>query len=450
MTHTVARGRDPASQGTAVRHQSATEYIYLALPAIALAVDLLTPQLVTWRILPSQIRWLSDAAVAGMLVISLLMMLLLDRIPRPFFLVLAISVLGVTVALFEGQSVAATAYGWWRMFMYPMVGFYAYLLPKWPAGFALWLMRGALVVLSLQVAIQIGQYLTGTPPGDHLAGTFGSHGVSSLIIYVILVICFGLGIWIYNGDGRYFVVALALGAIASVLGEMKVFPAATIALVLFALLIRNIHGGNIRSSILLLILVTFAIGGFALAVNEIVFASRSGSRAIQDFVDPQVLQDYLLGNPVSTDATYNTARNADVVAAWNQIQFDGASVLLGMGIGSRATSRALGVQGEGFNDLYANTWAGRSLSLFMREVGIVGLLTFLAFALVTSIALYRRAWRADDESVASLLLALALFTLLWPLWFWYSPVWRQAAPMLIYWIALGYALNASTQATTES
>ena len=147
MSTAIVGEQSSVSGQTAVSSTGSSWFLYLVLPAVALAIDLFTPQLISWRILPGQIRWLSDVAVAAMLVIAVIRMLVLDKIPWPFFLIIAATLLGVTVAIFEGQSVATTLYGWWRMFMYPMVGLYCYLIPKWPNNFAPWLMRGALVLL---------------------------------------------------------------------------------------------------------------------------------------------------------------------------------------------------------------------------------------------------------------------------------------------------------------
>ena len=290
------------------------------------------------------------------------------------------------------------------------------------------------------------QYLTGTKPGDFLAGTLGPHGVGPLVMLVILVVCFGLGIWLVNGDGRYLIVAFAFGAVASTFGEMKMFPAAMVALVGLAFVIQSIRGGNMRRFFVLLIVLFLTLASFLYIFNQIVAPTSGTGRTIQDYVNPEVLQQYLGGkNNGLLDASYNTGRNADVVNAWEQIQFDSVRVLLGMGIGSRASSSALGLKGGGFGAYSAEAWAGRSLSLFMRETGLLGLATFLGFAVITSVALYKRAQRNPNEWAMALQLALMLFSLLWPLWFWYNPVWRQAVPMLVYWIALGYALSDSAQ-----
>jgi hypothetical protein len=36
---------------------------------------------------------------------------------------------------------------------------------------------------------------------------------------------------------------------------------------------------------------------------------------------------------------------------------------------------------------------------------------------------------------------LLLFSLFWPVWLWYASVWVMRAPMLLYWMLLGYIFN---------
>ena len=427
-----------------------TWYLYMSLPAIALAVDVLSPQLVSWRLLPGQVRWIGDAAVAAMLAIALLRMLLTDRIPRAFLVIVAVSLLGVTVALFEGQSLGATAYGWWRMFMFPMVGLYAYMVPYWPKGFPKWFMWGCLVVLAFETIFQTLQYLTGTTPGDYLAGSFGPHGVGPLIMSIVLILCFGLGIWLAKGDFRYLALALILGAVSSMLGEMKLFPVAVVTLSSLALLVRTIKGGSARQLLILLLTLIVAVSGFFYIYNNVTAVAAATGNRLQDYADPTVLNRYLSTAFSPSNTSYNLGRNFDVLYAWDQIQFDTVRLLLGRGIGSRTISGALGFTGQAVRESLYGSWTGRSLTVFMQETGMLGLLTLAGFAIAVSAGLYRRAWRGVDEMVQSLQLGLMLFSLLWPLWLWYLQTWGQPVPMLLYWIALGYSFSDSARSNQES
>lgn len=450
MSQLIANQQKGKVGPTNAASQDMTWYLYMALPAMAIAVDLFTPQLVAWRLLPGQIRWISDAAVAGMLVVTLIRMLLTDRIPRAFLVIVAVSIVGVTIALFEGQGIAATAYGWWRMFMYPMVALYAYMAPSWPKDFPKWLMRGSLVILGFETSFQIIQFLAGAAPNDFLAGTFGPHGVGPLIMFIILVVCFGLGIWLVRNDVRFLLLALLFGAISSMLGEMKLFPVAVIMLASLALVIQTLNGGSMRKLLVFFVILILAVSGFVFIFNTVTASTSGSGRTLQDYFDIQVLDRYLSTIYTPSATSYNLGRNVDVTYAWDQIQFDTVRVLAGRGIGSRTNSAALGLVGQALRDSYYGSWTGRSLSMFIQETGILGVVLVFGFAMVTSIALYKKAWRTSDDAVAALQLGLMLFSSLWLLWLWYQPIWLQAVPMLLYWLALGYAFSDSAKVIAES
>ena len=171
-------------------------------------------------------------------------MFVFNRIPPWFLAVIGVTLLSSITAVFEGQAVAATVWGWWIMFRYPMLAVFAYLQPHWPEQFSKRIRYLVLFLLTLNVGFQGLQYLGGEIPGDNLAGAFGRHGVGALTMFTMLAICLALGQWLATGKATELMWALAMGAIGSGLGEMKVYPAAILALGIAAVVIHIFRGGK--------------------------------------------------------------------------------------------------------------------------------------------------------------------------------------------------------------
>ncbi|MHC4537856.1 MAG: hypothetical protein ACYS6K_28320, partial [Planctomycetota bacterium] len=190
---------------------------------LALAADLITPFTIWKGVLPSFTRWISHAAVAIIIFGVIVRMLVFDRFPGFVWLIGGITAIGFVVALYNGQGITATVWGWWIMFQFPFVGLFAYLQPGWPERFSQRLGTVCVAILGLVLIVQVGQYLAGTPPGDQLAGLFGQNGTGNLIIFIILVLCMALGKWIAYGEWTTLAWVLVLGSASSVLGELKIF-----------------------------------------------------------------------------------------------------------------------------------------------------------------------------------------------------------------------------------
>src|SRR5690606_20328303 len=152
----------------------------------------------------------------------------------------------------------ATAWGWWVMFQYPMVGLYAYTRDAWPEDWGQTVRRGLIAALVAVVIVQIGQFLTGETPGDHLAGLFGRHGTANLMLFIALMVSIGLRMWLANGEWKTLAATLMLSMIASVLGEIKMFLPTVLALGLLAATIyswRHRRLGRLFLYVLALLLV---------------------------------------------------------------------------------------------------------------------------------------------------------------------------------------------------
>lgn len=415
---------------------------YSVLLISALVADLITPILIWKGILPPYTRWISHAAVAIMIIGAFTRMMVFDHIPRIILLILAISLIGIVVAAFMGQGIAPTIWGWWIMFQFPLVGLFAYLQPYWPKNFPKHLRNFLIGILVLQVAVQIWQYFTGEPPGDNLAGTFGEHGTANLVMFILLVLCVAMGRWLASGDWKPLVLVIVLGSISSVLGEIKLFPFATIALGLLALFFFILKGKKRWRIIPYSLFVALIVWGFIGFYDAVVVSSR-GTRPLEAYFDPQVLASYLGGatRAKTSLGIYDIGRNYALNYGWNEIRDDPTTLLFGLGLGARGESRTLGIAGVALVGSHLGLTSGTSLLVLMQETGLVGLALFAVFIFWLVLILFKSILVEPHAEQSEIRYALILFSLLWPLWLWYTPVWLFRVPMLIYWALIGYALR---------
>lgn len=414
------------------------EWYHLPL-LVAFASFLLTPILIWKAGVPAAVRWVGDAAVALMLVLVFVRMLSGNRIPFITLPVIALSIIGFVVALFEGQSLLATAWGWWLMFKYPLVGLFVYLAPDWPDNFAGWLPKVCVWILGIEVTIQAIQYLGGEQTIDHIAGTFGRFGTGPLVLFVILTLCMGFGLWMARGQWRLLLAGLVLGSISSVLGEMKLFPIALLLLSGLGLLLVTLRGGKIYRAIVYVVVFAGVIFAFAYLYNSIV-TPRTGTR-IEQYLFETDRTDRYLSFSLAEGGQFQFGRNFALTYGWETIQRDVPTFLFGMGLGTRRVSTTFGLVGEGLQRSYYGTFVGTSLLILMQEVGIVGLLSLAIFSIWIVVVLLRSIRREPDSDLSALRYAVILFTVCWPLWLWYNVAWTLAVPMLLYWTMVGYVLR---------
>lgn len=416
---------------------------------LALATDLLTPFLIWKGILPAYMRWVSHAAVATMMFGAYARMMVFDRVPGVVWVMAGISAIGVGVALFEGQSIAATAWGWWIMFQYPLVGLYAYLQPYWPERFPQCLRTSCTAILGMEIIVQIGQYLTGRRPGDDLAGMFGWHGTSDLVIFTLLVLCLALGQWLAQGKWKTLVWVLALGSASSVLAETKLFAFATVALGMLTAIIFALRSRRPSKLVPYAVLLGGVVGISIVSYNAIVPGARRMPLE-RYLLEPQTLASYL-GHKErgwvpgrwgrGEELYYDIGRNYALAYGWNTIRRDTTTFLFGMGLGARGESRTLGAAGVALLRGHLGLTTGSSLLVMLQELGLMGMVVLGGFILWIVGALFKGVKDNPQSEASELRYALLLFSLLWPLWLWYRTVWVFRVPMLLYWAALGYVLS---------
>ena len=374
------------------------------------------------------------------IVITLAGMLLKDRIPPLFLLIVSLALIGSVVAFFEGQQWTATLWGIWLMFKYPMIGVHAYLYAFEADKFSRKLLKFCVLVLSLEVALQVGQYLAGAVPGDNLAGVFGRHGVGPLVMFLLFVGSLGFGQWLVRKDWKYLVWVIALSSISSILGEIKAFPIFILMLALSSLIVHLARGGHLRQAVWYFSLFIGAALFFLLLYNRLV-ADVRGTRRLEAYFNIATTQRYLANTSAENGLVY-FGRGFALSYAWNAIQRDTTTLVAGFGLGARADSESLGIFGEGIRQsIYGRTVGGSSMLVLLQETGLGGLAVFGGFVVYFIFAVaqdIRRSARLDSNAVRY---GMILFSLFWPVWLWYHGVWNFGAVMILYWTTVGYLLQ---------
>lgn len=421
---------------------------YLLL--LAVITDLVTPLLIWKGIIPAQARWFSHAAIVAMIPLSYVRMMLSSGVPRPVYYSLFLLTTGAVVALLRGQGILATAWGCWLMVQFPLVGLYSYLWRRWPDDFAGRLCSFCVSVVVLQVLVQIAQYVTGQTPGDDLSGLFGEHGTDRLAIFLLFVYCLGLGRWMVSGQWRMAVLVLLLGGVSSALGEMKLFPVAAMALTTAAVFVAVVRGASVARLVPFAIASTVGLVVCIAAYEQVIVAGGYSSRSIMDFLDKETRDRYLSGVTSTSDQASYMGRNYALAYGWETISQSSSTWLLGYGLGARGESQSLGTAGAGLQQEQGEFTTGTGLLVLLHEMGSFGLFFAVATYIWINLTLVRTIRRQPVSETQTLCYALLLFSLLWPLWFWYGHVLTLRVPMLFYWGTLGYVLRESETEATES
>ena len=432
-----------APEGNAILDALLTHKSLLIL-AVAVAAELLLPFLIWKGGLPGVTRWLGDAIVFALLGLTFVRMLLDDRIPIAALIVLFLTCVGVVTAAYEGQALAATLWGWWLMFKYPIIGLYAYLCTDWPKAVARWIFNGCMTILSVQLLVQVGQYLTGEVPGDNLAGTFAKHGVSPLAAFVFLTVCIASGYWIATGNWQYLIYASLVGGGSSLLAVTKFYFPAIVALAVVAVLIYAIRGGKLHSALIYLLLSAIFIVAFAYLYN--IIADARGLRNFEDYFDLSISQRYFgSARYDADDGRYHLGRNFSLQHGWELLQRDTTTTLFGYGLGARGESTSLGIIGGGLEDSLYGIATGTSLLILLQELGLVGMGLFGLFSIWTCRVLWQFAAVADDPYEKTFCYGLLIYSIFWPIWLWYDGTWSFAVAMILYWALLGFVLSRYQQ-----
>ena len=422
------------------------------LPILALCIDLFTPFPIWKNILPPAIRWGSHAAVALMIVVTLLRMLSFNHIPRSFWFIVAVSMVWSFVAIGNGQGILPTVWGVWLLFQFPFVYLFAYLQPTWPQKIPEYLRKFGLWILGLQVFVQLLQYAAGEAPGDQLAGLFGRNGTGNAVIFAILISCLYLGYWITSKQWFGVTISLVFGAISSALGEMKLFPIAILIIGIVAVLIYAIKKRSLINFFVYTSLIFTVSIGFAYLYNFVVPGAEK--RPLQNyFTNPNSRNEYLNRSESyynSEGYTYtDIGRNYAVKIGWNALQKDPTTLFFGYGIGTRSESRTLGTEGVALTTGGLGRSVGTSLLVMMQEMGLIGFVILSGLIIWIILSLTRDIRKKPSSKAVELRYALLSFSILWPVFLWYANVWAMRVPMFLYWFLLGYVFAESRVSKIE-
>jgi hypothetical protein len=411
---------------------------------VALSVDLFTPFLIWKGIIPAATRWISYGATITMMVGVYLRMMTFDRIPKTIFVVLWFSLLGICISYFYGQNLTITAWGWLRMFEFIFVGLFAYLEPNWPNKFPQRLRTICIAIFGLEILVQIGQYIMGLRPGDDMAGLFGWHGDQRLQMFIIWVLCLAFGVWLAKGYWHILILVICMGIVSGVLAELKFYIFATAILGIFSFAVYFLCNHNPLKLLLIGFIMALAVWGFFIAYDLIVPGAKN--TPLESYLNLSKVESYRNVRRIS-DASEDIqgytviGRNYGLAYGWDMIKKDPITLLFGFGLGSRSESRSLGVVGSGLEEGDLGLTTGSSLVIMMYELGLIGLLGLSGFILMVTIELIKGIRNKPHSDILELQYALLMFTLLWPLWLWYSTVWSFRVTMLLYWITLGYVIS---------
>jgi hypothetical protein len=416
---------------------------------VALLSDLLTPMLISRFGWPPAIRWISPAVLVIIVVPWTIWLLLKrERAPKAIFLMFVISIVGVIAAWSNGSGVSVIAWGAWLMMRGPLIGLFSYLklssLERFPQRWIKW----NLLLLGLEVGVQIWQFLTGTPPGDSLAGTLGDVGTQHLAMITIWVLAVCMGDWVARGRLVPLLGALGLSAVSAVLAELKIFFFAAPVMGLIAIGFSFVKKRRLAQTLLLIGTVVLALLVSVQVYDAIVPSAQL--YPLEYYLDPASLSEYAnyWGQGVDKD---DLGRNLALSLVWQRISISPPALLFGEGLGARAQSDALGLTGAAIIDSEFGLFVGTSLVVILDELGLMGLLVLGGFFLWALRTLWKSVAIPDQQpGMVSLEYGLIIYTLLWPVLLWYASAWVFPASTMLYWVTLGYVLGQSRKGRSVS
>ena len=320
------------------------------------------------------------------------------------------------------------------------MGLYAYYYPKWGNKFPKEVKLGLIYLLLLEIGVQAMMFITGTPIGDSQGGTLGEFGTLHLALLELLIFCVFLGKWIANGKSRFPYMVSALLFVSSILGQMKIIPFASIALIILALVLqfRNRPSASqvargVLSVVIASIMLTF------------IFFSFVPEQQLNDYesiVKPEGLESYLTLMIPGTEK-YDVGRNTALGYVWNRISKTAITLVWGEGLGSRNESKVLGATGSALMDSELGLFTGSSLAVILGETGLAGIAAGIVAWLFGIYRLLRSIKKSGQSDALWLKYGLCLYTIMWPLWVWYGSAWVYPVSSTFYWILIGYIFGKS-------
>lgn len=401
---------------------------------IALVSDILYP-LLNWKLgLPEQFRWVSQAAIMILIIIGLFRSLRLRNFPFIWLILLGWLFFSAVQALTTGQSLGATVWGFYTWLRYPLLGLYAYTRPKRFFEYNRYLSSIVLFLVSLNLLIQVAQFVGGEIPGDNLAGFWGIKGTGRMASFICLALAISFGYWIVKGSSRNLWIIIGMSILSSVLGELKVFPLFLIAMGILAILLYTQRRKRILSGILLIVVLIIS----SLAFIRLYDLILQPFVPIMSYLDPNKLIAYLSWSNQGIGVESYIGRLAQIDYIWKLINQDPFTLLFGQGIGSLEISQSLGSSGITLLTGALGAFGATSSSALVGDFGMVGVIVMLSLLIRTMLRLVSIRGDQDQEAL-NLGLVIFIFTL--PLWMFYMDIWVTPITMLILWFGIGQSLR---------
>ena len=123
---------DQVEAEKAARAASVTRQWWFRLLAVLFIAEFIVPFILWQAGLPRSLDVFKELAAGLVVAVLFAYMMLRDRIPAAFLFILAVTLIWSLVSLLDGQGIRATFWGWRRLLKYPLVGVFAFLVPRWP------------------------------------------------------------------------------------------------------------------------------------------------------------------------------------------------------------------------------------------------------------------------------------------------------------------------------
>jgi hypothetical protein len=385
-------------------------------------------------LLPKEVQWISHFVIGvAILKIFLNVTVHKKRVPAIAFPIFVISLFGIIRALTLGESFLAIAWGWFVMFKYVIIALYLFYALDIPDRFVRGFFWVCLSLIIFELLIQIPEYLSGIPPGDSLAGTFGLLGTHELILLDTIVCCWAAARFIVNDDLWPFVVSLGVSAVSSVFCEGKVFIVIMTVLALSIIVLKK-HGTVVKKALYLGVGALSAWG--FLTLYSMFF---KGETPLSYVLFPDLTSKYVENiRYLPETGYYDVGRLASLQISFAKVSGSPSTLLSGFGCGSATASQTLGISGSVIKAAGAFMFWRGSLSHILLEYGLLGYVAILAIIVI----LLRIGWRMLNEGSLDreIGFTIILYTLLLPLLLFYTYALEVGIPNIIFWSLVGYAL----------
>jgi hypothetical protein len=408
------------------------------LLVVALVSDVAYP-LLNWKLgVPEEFRWISHAATLVLISIALFRSFRLPNIPPVWLALEGWLLFSAAQALTDGQSVAATLWGFYSWLRFPLIGLYAYTRPKRSPDLKSYIFPTIFCLTTLNLIIQLLQFFGGEIPGDNLGGFWGLNGTGRLASFIGLALSIGFGKWIVQGSSKYLWLLGGMAIFSSILAETKVFLPVIALTGVLTIMIYEYRRRKILSGLFLIFLLIASGVGFVRLYDQIL---RPVTR-LMSYLDPSRLTAYLSYSNQRPGALGYIGRLTQVTYVWHQISKTPFVFLFGQGLGSLETSRALGSSGVGLLIGSLGVFGATTLTGLMGDFGMLGLVISVVFLTGTS---YRLLNVRGDRQLEALSIGLVIFICTFPVWAFYMDIWTTPITMFVFWFATGSVLRARVE-----